>query len=179
VLTEKELLERAFLALDELVGQQAVKKAPKGVPSVEREGDLRAEIETMPDTEAAAPSLKGQAIELWCSDAGGRVFIVADEEDAEEAIRRFGARRGQVWIPAEIELVAGIEDRAIREEIATFKRALNGIASASAAAGEGVSPEECKARELNRLFEEQGTAGQSGRITAATVRHGEAKDGLQ
>ena len=32
---------------------------------------------------------------------------------------------------------------------------------------------EWKARELNRLFQEQGVTGQPGRITAATVRHGE------
>lgn len=32
-----------------------------------------------------------------------------------------------------------------------------------------------KAAALNRLFQEQGTSGQPGRITAATVRHGERK----
>ena len=36
---------------------------------------------------------------------------------------------------------------------------------------------EFKAAMLNRLFREQGTLGQPGRITAATVRHGE--NGLQ
>jgi hypothetical protein len=34
---------------------------------------------------------------------------------------------------------------------------------------------EWKARVLNRLFQEQGVTGQPGRITAATVRHGERK----
>jgi hypothetical protein len=34
---------------------------------------------------------------------------------------------------------------------------------------------EWKAAALNRLFQEQGTSGQPGRITAATVRHGERK----
>jgi hypothetical protein len=33
---------------------------------------------------------------------------------------------------------------------------------------------EWKAAALNRLFQEQGITGQPGRITAATVRHGEA-----
>jgi hypothetical protein len=36
---------------------------------------------------------------------------------------------------------------------------------------------EWKAAALNRLFREQGTSGQPGRITAATVRHGEQKAG--
>jgi hypothetical protein len=35
---------------------------------------------------------------------------------------------------------------------------------------------EWKAAALNRLFLEQGTAGQSGRITAETVRHGQRSD---
>ena len=43
-------------------------------------------IEGVPDA-----TLKGQAIELWCDRTGGRVFIVADEEDAQEATRRFSA----------------------------------------------------------------------------------------
>jgi hypothetical protein len=36
---------------------------------------------------------------------------------------------------------------------------------------------EWKAAALNRLFQEQGTTGKPGRITAATVRHGERKAG--
>lgn len=36
---------------------------------------------------------------------------------------------------------------------------------------------EWKATELNRLFHEQGVAGQPGRITASTVEHGETKGG--
>jgi hypothetical protein len=43
---------------------------------------------------------------------------VADEEDAQEAIRRFGTRRGEVWIPDEIELVASFKDQDIRDEVA-------------------------------------------------------------
>ncbi len=39
----------------------------------------------------------------------------------------------------------------------------------------GVSPAEWKAAMLNHLFREQGTSGQPGRITAATVRHGEKR----
>lgn len=36
---------------------------------------------------------------------------------------------------------------------------------------------EWKAAALNRLFQEQGVTGQPGRITAATVRHGETAIG--
>lgn len=42
---------------------------------------------------------------------------------------------------------------------------------------EGMPWPEWKAAELNRLFQEQGATGQPGRVTAATVQHGEA--GLQ
>jgi hypothetical protein len=35
---------------------------------------------------------------------------------------------------------------------------------------------EWKAEELNRFSQEQGVTGQPGRITAATVRHGEQSD---
>jgi hypothetical protein len=52
----------------------------------------------------AALPLKGHAIELWWDHAGERVFIVADEEDAQEAIRRFGAHRGEFWIPVKLSL---------------------------------------------------------------------------
>ncbi len=38
---------------------------------------------------------------------------------------------------------------------------------------EGVPWPDWKAAELNRLFQERGATGQPGRITAATVRHGE------
>src|SRR5262249_39128865 len=82
------------------------------------------EIEAGPDT-----TLKGRAVELWCDRTGGRVFIVADEEDAQEAMRRFSARRGEVWTPGEIELVSRIEDPAIRNEIAAFKCKLDGALS--------------------------------------------------
>ena len=78
----------------------------------------------------ARPSLKGQAVELWSDLAGGRLYIVADEEDAQEAIKRFGAGRGEVWTPGEIELVAHIQDQAVRQEVAAFKRSLDGCVRA-------------------------------------------------
>jgi hypothetical protein len=44
---------------------------------------------------------------------------------------------------------------------------------------EGVPWAQWKADMLNRLFQEQGTSGQPGRITAATVQHGERKVGTK
>jgi hypothetical protein len=130
-------------------------------------------------SEAVELPLKGHAIELWCDHAGGRVFIVADEADAREVIRRFGARRGEVWIPAEIELVGRIEDQAIRDEVADFKRQIDGRLSlgdgGEADAGEAVPAAEQKASMLNELFRTRGVTGQPGRIAAATIRHGERK----
>ncbi len=41
----------------------------------------------------------------------------------------------------------------------------------------GMSWAEWKAAALNRLFQEQGTSGQPGRITAEAVRHGERSRG--
>jgi hypothetical protein len=41
----------------------------------------------------------------------------------------------------------------------------------------GIPWAEWKAAALNRLFQEQGATGKPGRITAATVRHGERKAG--
>jgi len=40
-----------------------------------------------------------------------------------------------------------------------------------------ISWPEWKAAALNRLFQEQGVTGQPGRITAATIRHGETGGG--
>jgi len=59
---------------------------------------------------------------------------VADEEDAQEAIRRFGTRRGEVWISREIELVARFKDQDIRDEVANLKRQLDGCLSSNDAA---------------------------------------------
>ena len=55
----------------------------------------------------------------------GFMGFVADEEDAQEAMRRFGVRRGEVWIPGEIELVARFRHQDIRDEAANFKRGID------------------------------------------------------
>ena len=100
MLSEKEVLDRAFRALDELVGKPPAEEVPQGVPS-----------ECWPE------SLKE----------------LADERAAASAEPE--AARLEVWL-----------DWA-----------------------------EWKARELNRLFLEEGVTGQPGNITADTIRHGERK----
>ena len=61
--------------------------------------------------------LKGLAIELWSDDAG-RLFIVADEDDA----RRLGEPRGTVYTAAEMRRVVQIGDPATVLEIHEWKR---------------------------------------------------------
>jgi len=65
--------------------------------------------------------LKGSAIELW-SDAVGRLFIVADEDDA----RRLGELRGTVYTGAELRRVVQIGDPAVVLEIHEWKRRFDG-----------------------------------------------------
>ena len=65
--------------------------------------------------------LKGLAIELW-SDAAGRLFLVADEEDA----RRLGEPRGEVYTAAEVHMVIQVRDPDTVFEIHRWKREFNG-----------------------------------------------------
>jgi hypothetical protein len=65
--------------------------------------------------------LKGLAIELW-SDATGRLFIVADEDDA----RRLAEPRGTVYTAAEMRRVVQVVDPAIVAEIHAWKRRFDG-----------------------------------------------------
>jgi hypothetical protein len=116
-----DYLKIARAALE--LATKAAEARPEIAPSAESP-----KIEASPDPAEAPspePSLKGQAVELWRD--GSRFFIVADEQDAQETIRRFGARRGEVWIPAEIELVARFKDQSARDEIAAFKRQMDGV----------------------------------------------------
>ncbi|MGA7414143.1 MAG: hypothetical protein WBW33_26965 [Bryobacteraceae bacterium] len=71
--------------------------------------------------EALEDVLKGLAVELW-SNAAGRLFIVADEEDA----KRLGEPRGTVYTSAELQQVVQIRDPDIVREIHEWKRKFNG-----------------------------------------------------
>ena len=65
--------------------------------------------------------LKGRAVELW-SNAAGRLFIVADEDDA----RRLGESRGIVYTATEVRRVVRISDPAVVLEIHEWKRTFDG-----------------------------------------------------
>ena len=86
----------------------------------------------LPQFAALEDVLKGSAIELW-SDAAGRLFIVADEDDA----RRLGEPRGSVYTAAEMRRVVQIGDPAIVLEIHEWKRAFNGRVREVQKHGEG------------------------------------------
>jgi hypothetical protein len=81
-------------------------------------------VQTQPMAQLESGSLervlKGLAIELW-SDAAGRLFIVADEDDA----RRLGEPRGTVYTTAELRRVVQIGDPATVLEIHEWKRKFN------------------------------------------------------
>jgi hypothetical protein len=64
---------------------------------------------------------KGFAIELW-SDAAGRLFILADEDDAQ----RLGEPRGTVYTASEMRRVVQIGDPAVVLEIHEWKRSFDG-----------------------------------------------------
>jgi hypothetical protein len=80
--------------------------------------------------------LNGLAVELW-SNAAGRLFIVADEDDA----RRLGEPRGIVYTASEVRREAQIADPAIVREIHRWKREFNGrireVTKHKPATGEG------------------------------------------
>ena len=82
--------------------------------ALDRPGELR-------QSAALEDVLKGWAIELW-SDAAGRLFLVADEDDA----RRLGEPRGTVYTTAEMRRLVHVRDPAIVLEIHEWKRTFNG-----------------------------------------------------
>jgi hypothetical protein len=70
--------------------------------------------------------LKGQTIELWSTTAG-RLFLIADEDDAGQAMVRFGARRGEVYTAAEVRRIIAVKDAAVVAEIHDWKQRFNGV----------------------------------------------------
>jgi hypothetical protein len=69
--------------------------------------------------------LQGKAIELW-STAAGRLFLVASEEDARQAMERFGALRGEIYTAAEVRRIIGVNDPSVVAEIHDWKRRFDG-----------------------------------------------------
>ena len=70
--------------------------------------------------------LTDRAIELW-STVAGRLFLVADEEDARQAIERFGARRGEIYTAAEARRIVAVNNPAVVAEIQEWKRRFDGV----------------------------------------------------
>jgi len=108
--------------------------------------------------------------------------------DVEAVLDRFSEAGVSVWLdaagklridkdaPAELKQLA----RQHKQELIDVRRAEAVTATIPPAAIwtnpppiQATSWAEWKAEALNRLFQEQGRTGQRGRITAATVRHGE------
>jgi len=70
--------------------------------------------------------LKGHAVELWSTSAG-RLFLVADEEDARLAMEREGALRGEVYTASEVRRIIAVRDPKVAAEIHQWKRAFDGV----------------------------------------------------
>ena len=70
--------------------------------------------------------LKRREVELW-SDSVGRLFIVADQADAQAAIERSGARQGEIYTAAEVRLIIAVKDPAVVAEIHEWKRRFDGV----------------------------------------------------
>jgi hypothetical protein len=69
---------------------------------------------------------KGRAIELWSTSAG-RLFLVADESDARQAMERYGARCGEIYTTIEATRIVAVRDAAVVSEIQDWKRRFNGV----------------------------------------------------
>ena len=69
--------------------------------------------------------LKGQSVELW-STLAGRLFLVADEEDARLAVEEFQARPGEIYTAAEVRRIVTVTDPAAVAEIHEYKRRFDG-----------------------------------------------------
>ena len=69
--------------------------------------------------------LKGFAVELW-SDRSGRLFIVADEEDANRLMAD-GVGRGEIYTAAEARQVVQISDPGTVAEVHEWKRRFDGV----------------------------------------------------
>lgn len=101
-------MRRSKMNIEDYVNDLAESVVTKTQPTVEQE---------IPPLESV---LKGLAVELW-SDSAGRLFIVADEEDA----RRLGDPRGTVYTAAEVRRVIQVQDPVVALEIHEWKRKFN------------------------------------------------------
>jgi hypothetical protein len=77
-------------------------------------------------TEPLELVLKGQAIELW-STMAGRLFLVADQEDALLAMERYGVRLGEIYTAMEARCIVTVGDPEAVAEIHDWKRQFDGV----------------------------------------------------
>lgn len=153
------------------------------------------EIEAGPDpAELARASgvLNRAGVRIMALEGGGTIGVWSDWDGPKvrAALRTFGSDRLPVrhldWAgvpmrykvrrvdgePVPMNVLAEME-RNPAEAWKVRDRMLNEMGWCS----KGTAWAEWKAAALNRLFQEQGVTGKPGRITAATVRHGERKAG--
>ena len=83
------------------------------------------ELQLGEPSEPLARVLKGRAVELW-STAAGRLFLVADEADAHQAMEFLGARRGEIYTAGESQRIIAVDDPAAVAEIHDWKRQFDG-----------------------------------------------------
>lgn len=83
-------------------------------------------VQPADSTETLEVVLKGRAVELW-STASGRLFLVADDDDARLAMERFGAPRGEIYTSAEARRIIAVKDPAVVAEIHDWKRRFDGV----------------------------------------------------
>ncbi len=83
------------------------------------------------------------------------------------------ARKLKIGTATAIRLCNSVPKTSQNPEVALDKVTRLATCSDGPALEVGIPWEEWQARTLNRLFQEQGVTGQPGRITAATVRHGD------
>lgn len=69
--------------------------------------------------------LRGTAVELW-SDRSGRLFIVADQDDANRLMAD-GVSRGEIYTAAEARRIVRIADPDAVAEIHEWKRRFGGV----------------------------------------------------
>ena len=87
---------------------------------------LSGSAERAKNTELLESLLKDRAIELW-SDSAGRLFLVADEADARQAMERLGARRGEIYTAAEARRIVAVKDPEVVAEIHDWKQRFDGV----------------------------------------------------
>jgi len=76
------------------------------------------------ETQSLEAVLRGRTVELW-SDWAGRLFIVADEEDAKRLMAE-GFNRGEIYTAAEARRIIAVNDAAVVAEIQAWKRRFDG-----------------------------------------------------